>query len=107
MPAHVFRHRVDDRLQVLLLVWLRALLGKLQTFVAPAAVDQVLDQAGQRLAQNRVHGRTEERFEPAFHVQQEDNRVVQSLQEHRGPLSCPGAMTPGSARQRSIIRGGN
>ncbi len=83
VPAHVFGHRVDDALQVLLFAGLQLLLGDADSLVASLEVDQILEERRDGLAQHGVERRAEERLEAAFDMQQGDDQVMQSLPEHR------------------------
>ena len=83
MLTHIRGHRIDDGLQRRVLAGQRPLFGELQPLVPALAVDQVLDQVGHRLAQHRIDGWTEERFEPPLHMQSEHDGIVQCLPETR------------------------
>jgi hypothetical protein len=63
MPAHVFGHRIDDRLEVLRFVRLYSLFGQAQPIVVPLSVDQMLDQGGRRLAQDGIKDRAKKWLE--------------------------------------------
>ena len=85
-PSDVPAEAVDDGVEAVLLVGREALLGELQALVRAPAVDQILQEAGQRLAERPVEGRAEERLEAALGVQPELEPAMQGPQ-HRLPAA--------------------
>jgi hypothetical protein len=83
MVTHLRRHRFDDVTQEGVLVWQGTLLREAKTLILPVEIDQHLDQLRQWFPQCSVEGRTKPWFEPPFHMQAEDQGVMQALQQHR------------------------
>ena len=82
-PAHLRLEGVDDRLGHRFFVRLDPFLGELQSFVRALPVDQCGGQARDRIAQQRIEGRTHPGVDASLELQQPQRRVADPVEERR------------------------
>ena len=88
-PAHLLLEAGDDRVDELLFVGQRLLLGELQAFVDALPVDQRGDEARERVAQHGIEGRAEEGIEAALDLDERERRVGDHVEQPE-PVSAGG-----------------
>ena len=81
--AHLRLKARNDRSDMGFFVGDRFFLCNSQTFVRALAVDQPRGQPRERIAQNGVERRTEERVEPTFQMHEEQRQLGEQVQNHR------------------------